>query len=225
MKAAHERSEHRGIPYCERCGTGWPCPGASTLKALTLHQPWATFIAGGEKTIETRSWGTSYRGWLAIHAGSAIPSYLGLGRRGTIRIGDFEVEKDGPGQLLLRDGGLHWPYRLPLGGVIAVAELLDCVPMVDRNEYVGAPPCLTIGPSGLTLWTGGEWYRDAVRADVTGELPYGDFAPGRFAWVLGRVIRLTRPVPCAGHQGLWDLRRAGPDVVMAVEDRIGRWAA
>lgn len=39
------------------------------MKALTLYEPWATLIRTGKKTIETRSWGTQYRGPLAIHAG------------------------------------------------------------------------------------------------------------------------------------------------------------
>lgn len=38
------------------------------MKALSLWQPWATLIAMGIKTIETRSWPTSYRGPLLIHA-------------------------------------------------------------------------------------------------------------------------------------------------------------
>jgi hypothetical protein len=40
------------------------------MKALTLHQPWASLIAYELKTIETRSWTTSYRGPIAIHAGA-----------------------------------------------------------------------------------------------------------------------------------------------------------
>lgn len=39
------------------------------MKALTLYQPWASLIAKRVKTIETRSWGTNYRGRIAIHAG------------------------------------------------------------------------------------------------------------------------------------------------------------
>lgn len=31
-------------------------------KALSLHQPWASRIATGQKTIETRFWHTLYRG-------------------------------------------------------------------------------------------------------------------------------------------------------------------
>ena len=36
-------------------------PGAP-MKALTLHQPWASLMAWGVKTIETRGWATAYRG-------------------------------------------------------------------------------------------------------------------------------------------------------------------
>ena len=39
------------------------------IRGLTLIQPWATMIADGKKTIETRTWATPYRGWIAIHAG------------------------------------------------------------------------------------------------------------------------------------------------------------
>lgn len=38
------------------------------MKAITLHQPWATLIMLGYKTYETRSWQTSHRGTVAIHA-------------------------------------------------------------------------------------------------------------------------------------------------------------
>ena len=38
------------------------------MKALSLKQPWADKVALGQKTIEVRTWGTKYRGPLAIHA-------------------------------------------------------------------------------------------------------------------------------------------------------------
>lgn len=37
-------------------------------KAISLHQPWATFMALGLKTNETRHWLPYYRGDLIIHA-------------------------------------------------------------------------------------------------------------------------------------------------------------
>lgn len=48
------------------------------MKALTLRQPFANMIARGEKTIETRTWSTKYRGRLAIHAARSKKRYLGL---------------------------------------------------------------------------------------------------------------------------------------------------
>lgn len=36
------------------------------MRALSVRQPWATLIARGEKTVETREWETHYRGPLLI---------------------------------------------------------------------------------------------------------------------------------------------------------------
>jgi hypothetical protein len=36
------------------------------MKALSVKQPWANMIAYGEKTIETRTWATDYRGDILI---------------------------------------------------------------------------------------------------------------------------------------------------------------
>lgn len=44
----------------------------SDVRALSLHQPWASLIAVGAKTIETRSWRTEHRGRLLIHAARHI---------------------------------------------------------------------------------------------------------------------------------------------------------
>jgi hypothetical protein len=43
------------------------------MKALTLTQPWATLVAIGAKQVETRSWRTTYRGPIAIHAAKTFP--------------------------------------------------------------------------------------------------------------------------------------------------------
>lgn len=39
------------------------------MRALVVQQPWASLIADGTKTLEVRSWSTSYRGPVAIVAG------------------------------------------------------------------------------------------------------------------------------------------------------------
>jgi hypothetical protein len=38
----------------------------SEYMALSVKQPWASLIASGKKTIETRTWATTYRGPLLI---------------------------------------------------------------------------------------------------------------------------------------------------------------
>lgn len=50
------------------------------LPALSVKQPWASMIAAGDKSIETRTWWTGYRGPLVI-CSSALPKGQGVTRR------------------------------------------------------------------------------------------------------------------------------------------------
>lgn len=38
---------------------------ADQIRGLSLHQPWASLVAWGEKRVETRNWSSPYRGRLA----------------------------------------------------------------------------------------------------------------------------------------------------------------
>ncbi|RRJ66440.1 ASCH domain-containing protein [Paenibacillus oralis] len=49
------------------------------MKAITIKQPWSSFIALGKKTFETRSWRTHYRGALAIHTGAKVDKEISAG--------------------------------------------------------------------------------------------------------------------------------------------------
>src|ERR1700741_488756 len=42
------------------------CKRMTTIKALSIKQPWANLVASGKKTVETRLWPTDYRGPLLI---------------------------------------------------------------------------------------------------------------------------------------------------------------
>jgi len=92
------------------------------MHALTLRQPWGSLVALEAKRIETRSWRTSYRGWLAIHAGKTLPAM----ERALCEQEPFRTA-------LLRDTTLD-PTRplaaqLPRGCIIAVVRLDSCLPM------------------------------------------------------------------------------------------------
>lgn len=36
------------------------------------------------------------------------------------------------------------------------------------------------------------------------EYVFGDYTPGRYAWILEDVKQLPEPIPAKGHQGLWN---------------------
>ena len=42
------------------------------MKALSIRQPWAWLIVHGHKDIENRTWTTSFRGRLLVHAGKSF---------------------------------------------------------------------------------------------------------------------------------------------------------
>jgi hypothetical protein len=163
------------------------------MKAITLWQPYASLVGLDVKRIETRSWSTKYRGPLAIHAGR---------RCEVVRLGQFNVEKDNPRgtepAYLLR-GDLAWPYRLPLGAVVATCDLVDVV-STDRVAFV-PPTDPWVVEKG---WHPARGDFDCTVAEA--QRSYGDYSPGRFAWLLENIQPID-PVPATGHQGLWEWDR------------------
>ena len=146
------------------------------MKALTLTQPWATLVAIGAKKIETRSWRTSYRGPLAIHAAKGFPKWA------------KDTCRDNPFHSALYAAGLareRWTEGIPIGCVIATCNLLDCLPMV-------ATGCL----SGV--------FDDYPELDTPQERAFGDYSEGRYAWILEDVKPLPEPVPAKGALSLWE---------------------
>ena len=95
------------------------------MKVLSLTEPYATLIKNGVKTIETRSWKTSYRGRLYIHASATkIPATTRANTALMALAGDAELN---------------------YGKIICACELADCVEMTEayiedikknRDEYI-----------------------------------------------------------------------------------------
>lgn len=82
------------------------------MKAISLHQPWASGIALHLKTIETRGWPTKYRGPLAIHAA----------KRWAREQRTFTAAEQNLGRL---------PREIPLGVILAIADLVDVAPTTN----------------------------------------------------------------------------------------------
>jgi hypothetical protein len=80
------------------------------LRALSIRQPWAWLVVNGYKDIENRSWRTSHRGPLLIHASqnrSLLPpqNLAALEKKYHVRL----------------------PRDFDLGGIIGVVEVVGCV--------------------------------------------------------------------------------------------------
>jgi activating signal cointegrator 1 len=93
------------------------------MNAISLLQPWASAIAAGIKTVETRSWGTSVRGPLAIHASKTMKQ----DQR------HFVLRQPQEDLIFLSNIGIMDSYDLPLGAVVATCELVDVVQFTREN--------------------------------------------------------------------------------------------
>lgn len=93
------------------------------MKALTIRQPYASLIALGEKHYETRSWRTSYRGPLAIHAGKHIPTR-----------DDYWMCQSNVWRVLDQHGLSSDVKKLPRSAVLCIVQLEDCIPAEQLTE-------------------------------------------------------------------------------------------
>ena len=134
--------------------------------AITLFQPWATLMALGEKLIETRGRRTKHRGWVAIHAAKAAPD---------------AVAWRYPFNGVLHKHGIEHPRLLPLGVVVAVTRITDCLPIEELR----------------------------ARTLSEQELYFGNYADGRYGYLTEGLRRVREPIPMRGWQTIpWKMQRA-----------------
>ena len=77
------------------------------MKIISIRQPWAELIVQGFKDVENRTWPTRYRGPVLIHA--------------SLRPDDITSDE------IERRFGVRLEGELPVGGIVGVTELVDCV--------------------------------------------------------------------------------------------------
>lgn len=158
------------------------------MRVLSLWQPWASLWVAGEKVIETRSWGTEYRGQIAVHAAK-----------------HFTVEEEAlmliePFRSALERLGFTGK-RLPTGAILGTVTLTSCKRMTAFAEM----------PRDKYLYLG-DYGRVTEAADpilTPTEVAFGNYAHGRYGWIAdGRRLVLDTPIPYRGGQGLRHLHRA-----------------
>lgn len=146
------------------------------MRAISLWQPWASAVALGAKSIETRHWSTTYRGPLAIHAAKTWNRELA-----------YLVNTE-PFRAALRQGAhIHYPRSvLPFGAVVCICTLADCI----RTEDATGIDVVHTVPTCAATWT---------------ERQMGNYAPGRFAWILRDIQPLKKPIPWKGGQSFFQV--------------------
>jgi hypothetical protein len=178
------------------------------MKALTVHQPWASLIARGIKTVETRSVRTRYRGRVAIHAGKSVATWQELDAP-NLASERWRIQAVLGALGVLEDGGRRWPSPwispdaihigwetpLPLGAIVATAQIVECVPIVNDPT---ARNCVDVRPSSQPVIP-------ALRLDDSDgiehitelgqQAPFGDFTAGRWAWLLDGIKPTTERCP------------------------------
>lgn len=157
------------------------------MKAITLQQPWATLVAIGAKRLETRSWRTNYRGPLAIAASAK------QGKEGKVLMADPQCY----GAMQLYGASQYWGGMIghPYGAVIAVCNLVDCLPM---ESHICLPGIFDEYPELNT-----------IRERAFGDFDVIDRHNGRRRWafVLEDVQPLVEPIPVKGGLSLWNFAR------------------
>ena len=79
------------------------------MKALSIKQPWAWAILHAGKDVENRTWATTMRGGILVHASKGV---------------------DESGFSFIRKLGvlnIPAPNQLPTGGIVGYVEITDCV--------------------------------------------------------------------------------------------------
>lgn len=208
-----------------------PAATNTELKVLSLHQPWATFVMLGVKRFETRSGPPN-----GDMRPDGVPAGIGgcsINRGDTIGIastveeprpdlqiaGRFEIWRH-PHSPQLYDIEVDQARRIPLGALLGTVRVVDAYPMVDAelgwqgdSDTPHQAVLVDQRADTLTLITPG------VELDISDQLPFGDWTPGRWA------IDLADPTPTTVRCPLCPpaLSLIGRAVVRCSSCRTQRW--
>lgn len=173
------------------------------MKAITLWQPWASLVTLGVKPIETRSWAppaSAIGQPLAIHAAAANVRTEPVGDWLAYRnaAGEWEMQHHARGCI-----GAPDDVPLPLGAVVATCTLTDVVPIGETCDDGDPFPRVFVAPKrpphllSFVPYPELVFFPDPMEEgeDITDQRPYGDFTPGRYAWLFDDIKPTTERCP------------------------------
>lgn len=74
---------------------------------------------------------------------------------------------------------IDWKERVPTSVIVGKANLVNCV-LIDEK------------------------IAELIKEQHPDEYAFGDFTPGRYAWVMESPVLFKNPIPAKGKQGLWN---------------------
>lgn len=120
------------------------------MRAIALHQPYASAVALGLKRNETRHWPTKYRGPLAIFAAQRQTPDV-------CKVFLHFVENCDPRAYHRFDAECGCIFsQLPFGAYVATCQLTDCVPVetyLRKNKLTDRERMLGDYSNGRFVWT------------------------------------------------------------------------
>jgi hypothetical protein len=179
------------------------------MKAISLWQPYASLIACGAKPFETRHWAPPREligQTIATHAAKNIDKDARMFAEdmmyGQLQPGGFELadkleaSMEGiPDRLM----GLFGMACMPIGCIVCTARL-------DAAFQLGEPAIGAAVPAA-----------SVVRRMISRQMPecftvryddFGDYSPGRWAWLLRDVKVLKPTTGVIGRQGFFEVNLA-----------------
>ena len=167
----------------------------STIKALSVRQPWAWLLVNNHKPLENRSWPTSLRGRLAIHAsGTMSATEYDNARWSVDLVNECKRETpwpwEAPGTPMVRPP-IVLPVRseIELGGLVGSVEIYDCRLKDPKRQ-----------PEEISAW---------------------ENSHQKYSW-MSRNGRPSKLIPCKGSLRLWYLSTPQARQLLLGEARYGR---
>lgn len=154
------------------------------MKAISLHQPFATLSACRIKIHETRSKSTNYRGPLVIQAAQRWDAPV------IERCAKFSAMFSERFDAFPHPSDAQRPGTWDLGCYVAVVDLVATF-QVASADVIDHPWIMVQATDGTEHRVGVD------------DFACGDWKPGRWAWVMQNARRLPRPIFTRGYQWLW----------------------
>lgn len=166
------------------------------MKAITVEQPTAEALLDGAQHVLAAKHGTDYRGRLVLHLTEKVgydPALCWRRDLAVIRTGTTDKSRDGK--------------------VVATCVLAGCAPIGGPTDFPtglveGERPAFAgqavvvhhsaLGPLGESLVLDDP--KKGIN-DISDQLPYGDFRPGRWAWLLEDVQPVETRCPACWGSG------------------------